>query len=109
MAQGDRDPKTHLDPRYFPTGAVIDRTIAERPKRDTVDGIIEWLAGPAQHIPSLGDEFDEFAWRLVAAGIPLLRHWLRVPGYPLCAKSGHGAARDTHRTTRLRSLQQLLN
>jgi len=78
MAQGDRDPTTHLDPRYFPTGAVIERTIAERPKRDTVDGIIEWLAGPAQHIPSLGDEFDEFAWRLVAAGIPLLRTTLQL-------------------------------
>jgi adenylate cyclase len=78
MAEGDRDPTTHLDPRYFPTGAVIERTIAERPKQDTIDGIIEWLAGPAQHIPSLGDEFDEFAWRLVAAGIPLLRTTLQL-------------------------------
>jgi adenylate cyclase len=78
MADGDRDPTTQLDPRYFPTGAVIERTIAERPKQDTVDGIIEWLAGPAQHIPSLGNEFDEFAWRLVAAGIPLLRTTLQL-------------------------------
>jgi hypothetical protein len=30
MADGDRDPTTQLDPRYFPTGAVIERTIAER-------------------------------------------------------------------------------
>ena len=78
MADGDRDPTTQLDPRYFPTGAVIERAIAERPKQDTVDGIIEWLAGPAQHIPSLGNEFDEFAWRLVAAGIPLLRTTLQL-------------------------------
>ena len=63
MAEGDRDPAANLDPRYFPTGAVIERAIAERPKHDTIDGIIDWLAGPAQHIPSLGDEFDEFAWR----------------------------------------------
>jgi len=78
MAEGDRDPAANLDPRYFPTGAVVERAIAERPKHDTVDGIIDWLAGPAQHIPSLGDEFDEFAWRLVAAGIPLLRTTLEL-------------------------------
>ena len=78
MAEGDRDPAANLDPRYFPTGAVIERAIAERPKHDTIDGIIDWLAGPAQHIPSLGDEFDEFAWRLVAAGIPLLRTTLEL-------------------------------
>src|SRR6516165_1212473 len=78
MAEGDRDPTANLDPRYFPTGAVIERAIAERPKHDTMDGIIDWLAGPAQHIPSVGDEFDEFAWRLVAAGIPLLRTTLEL-------------------------------
>jgi adenylate cyclase len=78
MAEGDRDPTDNLDPRHFPTGAVIERAIADRPKHDTVDGIIDWLAGPAQHIPSLGNEFDEFAWRLVAAGIPLLRITLEL-------------------------------
>jgi adenylate cyclase len=78
MAEGQRDQATQLDPRYFPTGAVIERSIAERPKQDTIDAIIEWLAGPAQHIPSLGEEFDEFAWRLVATGIPLLRTTLQL-------------------------------
>lgn len=78
MAEGQRDPATQLDPRYFPTGAVIERGIAERPKQDTIDAIIEWLAGPAQHISSLGEEFDEFAWRLVATGIPLLRTTLQL-------------------------------
>jgi hypothetical protein len=80
------DPTTNLDPRYFPTGAVVERPIAQRPKHDTVDGIIEWLSGPAQHIPSLGDEFDEFAWRMLAAGFPLLRATLQLrtlhPQYP---------------------------
>src|SRR5262249_49600891 len=64
------DPTVGLDPRYFPTGAVLERPVTQRPKHDTVDGIIEWLAGPAQHIPALGDEFDEFAWRMLAAGFP---------------------------------------
>ena len=78
MAEADRDPTANHDPRYFPTGAVIERPVGERPKHDTVDGIIEWLAGPAQHIPSLGDEFDEFAWRMLAAGFPLLRATLQL-------------------------------
>src|SRR5215470_5306594 len=78
MTEADRDPTASHDPRYFPTGAVIERPAGERPKHETVDGIIEWLAGPAQHIPSLGDEFDEFAWRMLAAGFPLLRATLQL-------------------------------
>jgi adenylate cyclase len=66
------DPTAGLDPRYFPTGAVVERPVTERPKHDTVEGIIEWLAGPAQHIPSLGDEFDEFAWRIRTTGRTVL-------------------------------------
>src|SRR6516165_7687994 len=74
-----RDDSTgNRDPRYFPTGAVLERPVNQRPKHETVHGIIEWLVGPAQHIPSLGEEFDEFAWRLVAAGIPLLRTTLEL-------------------------------
>jgi adenylate cyclase len=78
MAEASRDRTVGLDPRYFPTGAVIERPVAERPKHGTVDGIIDWLAGPAQHIPSLGEEFDEFAWRLLAAGLPMLRTTLQL-------------------------------
>ena len=78
MTETDRDPTASHDPRYFPTGAVIERPASERPKHETVDGIIEWLGGPAQHIPSLGDEFDEFAWRMLAAGFPLLRATLQL-------------------------------
>ena len=96
MAEGDRDPTDNLDPRYFPTGAVIERAVAERPKHDTVDGIIDWLAGPAQHIPSLGDEFDEFAWRLVgrrhcpAADNPRAPHTSpSIPWRDLCLVANH--------------------
>ena len=51
----------------------MERPPAERPKHDTIDAIIEWLSGPAGQIPSLIAEFDEFAWRMLAAGFPLLR------------------------------------
>jgi hypothetical protein len=37
------DLRVGLDPRYFPTGTVVERPVTQRPKHDTVDGIIEWL------------------------------------------------------------------
>jgi adenylate cyclase len=73
MADADRKPIVSPDPRYFPTGEVWDRPLAERPKHDTLDAIIEWLGGPAGQIPTLLEELDELAWRMLAAGFPLLR------------------------------------
>src|SRR5271156_5266954 len=73
MADAGRSLTVSIDPQYFPPGEVVERPPAERPKHDTIDAIIEWLGGPAQQIPTLIEEFDEFAWRMLAAGIPLLR------------------------------------
>lgn len=73
MADANRNPIVSADPQYFPPGEVVERPPAERPKHDTIDAIIDWLGGPAGQIPSLIEEFDEFAWRMLAAGFPLLR------------------------------------
>jgi len=73
MADIDRNPQVSIDPQYFPPGEVMERPPAARPRHDTIDAIIEWLGGPAGQIPSLIEEFDEFAWRMLAAGFPLLR------------------------------------
>ena len=79
MTNGKDNLIAGLDPSYFPTGAVVERPIADRPKHDSIDSIIDWLAGPAQHMSSaLPDEFDEFAWRMLAAGLPLLRATLHL-------------------------------
>jgi hypothetical protein len=60
MADADRNPISGLDPVYFPTGAVLERPVTDRPTHDTIDAIIDWLAGPAHHNSlSLADEFDE--------------------------------------------------
>jgi adenylate cyclase len=67
-----------LDPWYFQIGKVVERPPTERPQHDTIEAIIDWLAGPAQHVPSLSGEFDEFAWRMLAAGFPLLRATLQL-------------------------------
>jgi adenylate cyclase len=57
---------------------VVARPPEDRPGRDTVEGIAEWLVGPARHNASGARSFDEFAWRLLAAGLPLLRVTLHV-------------------------------
>jgi adenylate cyclase len=73
MANADRSPSVGIDAQYFPPGEMLERPPADRPKHDTIDTIIEWLGGPAGKIPTLIEEFDEFAWRMLAAGFPLLR------------------------------------
>ena len=62
-----------LDPRLLPTVEVVERPAAERPAHDSLDAIIEWLVGPARRIASGIRAFDEFAWRMLAAGLPLVR------------------------------------
>ena len=64
--------RTKSQPQYLQTREVVERPPAERPKHDTIEAILNWLAGPAQQIPSLAGAFDEFAWRMLTAGFPLL-------------------------------------
>src|SRR3974377_2494001 len=42
--------------------------------------MMDWVAGSAQQVglPSIIGEFDEFAWRMLAAGFPLLRATLQL-------------------------------
>ena len=78
MAITSRNSSNGVDERLFPTAEVRERPVGERPQQETVEGIMEWLAGPARLVPTLIDEFDEFAWRMVAAGFPLLRATLQL-------------------------------
>jgi adenylate cyclase len=68
-----------LDPRLLPTVEVVERPPAERSARDSLDAIAEWLVGPARRIASGARAFDEFAWRMLATGLPLLRVTLHSP------------------------------
>jgi adenylate cyclase len=56
---------------------VVERTAAERPAHDTIDAILEWLVSGARRITSFARLVDELSWRLLAAGIPVLRVNLR--------------------------------
>lgn len=62
-----------VEGRTVITAEVVERPPAERPTRDSIDGIAAWLIGAARRIASGTETLDEFAWRLHAAGLPLLR------------------------------------
>jgi adenylate cyclase len=56
---------------------VVESAVAERPAHDTIEAILEWLIGGARQSSSFARAIDELSWRLVAAGMPLLRVSLR--------------------------------
>ena len=51
----------------------MTRPPEQRPAHDTIDDIADWLLESPRQLSEGIASFDEFAWRLVAAGMPLLR------------------------------------
>jgi adenylate cyclase len=62
-----------LLPEHIRVVGQMTRPPEQRPVHDTIDDIAEWLLEPPHQIAEGILTFDEFAWRLLAAGIPLLR------------------------------------
>jgi adenylate cyclase len=60
-------------PEHIRIVGRMERTPEERPAHDTIDNIAEWLLKPPPQLAEGWVNFDEFAWRLVAAQMPLLR------------------------------------
>lgn len=58
---------------YIHTTEIVERPVAERPLRDTIEGIADWLLGPALQAATGAQAVDEYAWRMLAAGFPLAR------------------------------------
>src|SRR5260221_1729313 len=58
---------------YIHTTEIVERPAADRPLRDTVDAIADWLLGPALQAATGAQAVDEFAWRMLAAGLSLAR------------------------------------
>ena len=58
---------------YIHTTEIVERPAADRPLRDTVNAIADWLLGPALQVATGAQAVDEFAWRMLAAGFPLAR------------------------------------
>src|SRR5579864_3962417 len=65
-------PAGAIDP-YIHTAEIVERPPAERPVRDSIGAISDWLIGPALQIATSAQAFDAFAWRMLAAGVPLAR------------------------------------
>jgi adenylate cyclase len=62
-----------IDPALAPTVEVFERPLRERPTAQTLSTIGEWLLGPSRQIARALLAFDEFAWRLLATGLPVVR------------------------------------
>ena len=58
---------------YIRNSDVYERPPADRPRAGTLSAVGEWLVGPATQLEKGLHAVDEFAWRLLAAGIPLAR------------------------------------
>jgi len=57
----------------------MTRPPEQRPGHDTIDNITDWLLGSPRELSDGIASFDEFAWRLLAAQMPLLRVTLHTP------------------------------
>jgi adenylate cyclase len=60
-------------PEHIRVVGRMTRPPERRPARDTIDNIADWLLEAPHQLSEGIASFDEFAWRLVAAGMPLLR------------------------------------
>jgi len=65
-----------IDPRHLRVGEVVERPLEDRPTQTTIEEVADWLAGPVLMNESGARALDEFAWKLLAAGFPLLRFTL---------------------------------
>jgi adenylate cyclase len=59
--------------RYTQLRERVERPAEGRPDTGTIEAISAWLVGPARQMTTGTEAFDEFCWRMLAAGLPLLR------------------------------------
>ena len=72
LPEGEPQPLV-VDGQTIVTAAIFERPAAERPAHDTIEGIGDWLMADARRAESFLHMFDELGWRLLAAGIPVMR------------------------------------
>lgn len=70
---GSNPPSMTFQQRYTQLRETIERQPEHRPAVDQIDAIAEWLVGPARQLATAATAFDEFSWRMLATGLPLLR------------------------------------
>jgi adenylate cyclase len=73
MSKAGPIPQSEVIRRNLRQIATFERPPEERPSHDSLEAIAEWLVGAARRQAKGLNAFDEFAWRMLAAGLPLLR------------------------------------
>ena len=68
-----RSPQIGVEGETIFTVNTVERPPDQRPGPCSVESIAEWLIVAARRIEVPAQAFDEYAWRLLAAGFPLLR------------------------------------
>jgi adenylate cyclase len=68
-----RRPGVIVEGQTVVTTEIVERPPTERPVQDSIDNIAQWLIGDARAIGTATRALDEYAWRLHAAGLPVLR------------------------------------
>ena len=69
-----REPRsTAFLPEHVRVVGRMTRPPERRPAHDTIDNIADWLLESPRQLSEGIASFDEFAWRLLATGMPLLR------------------------------------
>ena len=66
-------PPLTFQQRYTHLRETVERPPEERPAADRIEAVAEWLVGPARKLATPATAFDEFSWRMLATGLPLLR------------------------------------
>jgi adenylate cyclase len=59
--------------RHLILSEEVELPADQRPKAGSFAAIADWLVGDARRLPTAARFVDEFAWRILAAGAPLLR------------------------------------
>ena len=93
---------------------VVTSTIrtpeAERLQFETLDGVARWLRGPARREVSFTKVIDEYAWRLAAAGISLLRVGVNTSTlHPQFLGATYQWWKDTAETRKIMIMHEVLN
>jgi adenylate cyclase len=110
MVNYDESNSAVVEGRTIITAETVERPAAERPTHDSIASIAEWLIVDARRIASATAAVDEYAWRLCAAGIPLLRVSLHSGTlHPQFLGAAFVWWRDTGRTVRVMIKHEIAN
>ena len=73
MSTGSAQPPLLAEGRNLILTEEVESPEAERPRDQSIAAVAAWIVDEARRLPSAARFVDEFAWRMLATGLPLLR------------------------------------